>query len=124
MHVRKSLGSAIVAALPSPRSGVAEWRDTQAAQARLTLLQRLRRQGGGLELPRPQILDNGISRREQPCKPWFLPQSVHIGAHRVLAAVFRLEIERIFTGKGRAAAPQRRPGRRLNFDHGRSQVSE
>ena len=53
LHVRKRLGNAIVAALPGQRSGVAEWRETQAAQARLTLL-RLRRQGYGSSRPGPR----------------------------------------------------------------------
>src|SRR5207245_9066255 len=98
---------AVVAALAGQRPGLTEWRDPQNGEARVQRAERGRGQPDCFEPAGAEVFDDRVGRGKQLREPGLSGQLGQLGDDRVLAAVLRLEVERVFTGDARTSAAKR-----------------
>ncbi len=124
LHAGEGLRDAVVAALAGQRPGLPERRDAQRDEPRVAALERLRREPGRLEPARAQVLDQRVGGGQQPRQPRLGRERLELGLHRVLAAVLRLERERVLPVEAGPPLPHRRAVARLDLDDGGPEIGE
>ncbi len=123
LHAREGLRDAVVAARARQRPGLAEGRDAQHRQTQVAPRERLRREARRLQAPGPEILDQRVGPRQQRA-PLRARQLRQVCPHRELAAILRLEVERVLARQSGSALPHRRAPGRLDLDDGGAQVGQ
>ena len=124
LHAGERLRDAVVAALTGQRPGLTEWRNAQNGEAPVLRAERGRGQPDCFEPAGAEVFDDRVGRSEQLREPGLPGQLGQLGDDRVLAAVLRLEVERVFAADARPAPPERRSVARLDLDDRRAQVGE
>ena len=105
LHAREGLGDAVVGVLGGERPRLAERRDAQEHQPRVALARARRARGPRPRAARPQILHEGVgASRARRASHGSAARSSALGEDRQLAAVLRLEVERVLAVDGRARA--------------------